>query len=401
MRKLRVGVWLDNNYKPETGGGYEYYNELVNAINNYSFKDAEIIFLCNKVIKSDYFKYKLIKGKQGNSIILKVISKIIARLLPSFRDLRKNIEKAINKQKDNLKKEIHQYVDIIYYLTPGCVYPDIPYIYTLWDLGHLNSYAFPELSMNGIFENRKKHHDFLPHKALMIFTESETGKRECEKYLNINKDRIKVVPIFPSGVVNPKCIAIKPLGVEKGEFFIHYPAQYWAHKNHYNLLIAMLSMVKKFPKIKLILTGSDKGNKEYILKKIIELKLGNNIIDLGFVSLEELHWLYNNSQGLVMPTLLGPTNMPLLEAAELGCPVACTDLPGHIEQLEDYGYYFNGIKPEDIASQVIIMLNDKENGITKKYNSKFNIDNALKAIDGAFTELKQIRFCWGKDDRIT
>jgi len=40
------------------------------------------------------------------------------------------------------------------------------------------------------------------------------------------------------------------------------------------------------------------------------------------------------------------------------------------------------------------MIRDKKAGVTKKFESRFNIDSALKAIDEAFSELKNLRFCW-------
>ena len=395
MRKLRIGIWLSDDLTPESGGVYGYYTNLVNSLNQYPFKNAGIIFLSDKKIKSNDFDNKIINWRPRRRVT-KIILNGLKKMNPIFKGLRKKIEETNHKHAQKLKNELYQYADVIYYPAQNCIYPDFPYIYTLWDLGHITSYAFPELSMNEIFEKRKNHNDSFPRKALMVFAESETGKKDCEQYLNINKNRIKVVPIFSSEITDSKCVATKPTKIEEGDFFIHYPAQYWAHKNHYNLLLAMLSVIKTFPKIKLVLTGSDKGNKEHVLKTINELGLKENIMDLDFVSLKELRWLYENSQGLVMPTLLGPVNMPLLEAAELGCPVACTNLSGHIEQLGDYGYYFNGLDPDDIAKQIILMINDKKNGITKKYNNRFNISNAMKAIDEAFGELKQIRFCWGK-----
>ncbi len=179
--------------------------------------------------------------------------------------------------------------------------------------------------------------------------------------------------------------------------FIHYPAQFWPHKNHYNLLVAFKNILFEFPNLKLIFTGSDKGNKDYIMSTIKQMKLDNNVIDLGFVSNAELKWLYINSSGLAMPTLLGPTNMPLLEAAELNCPVACSNFPGHIEQLGDYGYYFNPESPEDIAQVLIEMLNENKDYKIKKYIRKFNISETIKQIDKSFSEIKQIRFTWGKN----
>jgi len=396
MKNLRVGVWITNDLVPETGGGHGYYMELLRALNNHDFKDAEIIFLSDRKISVHGLKIQRLTRSSRQLKFWHSISSFLAK-----KRLLSKITLIPNKAIDKSRKEIYRYVDIIYYLTPHCAYPDFPYVFTLWDLGYMNTYAFPEISMNEKFEIRKKYLNALIPKALMIFTESNTGKEQCKKYLAINEDRIRVVPIFPSGVIDPACISIKPTTIKDDIFFIHYPAQYWAHKNHYNLLIAMSIVVKKVPQIKLVLTGSDKGNKDYILNAINELKMEKNVLDLGFVSTEELKWLYENSQGLVMPTLLGPTNMPLLEAAELGCSVACTNLPGHIEQLGEYGYYFSGLRPEDIAKQIILMINNNKSGMKKTYTSKFNINNAIKAIDDSFSELKNIRFCWGKNDRIS
>jgi len=394
MRKLRVGVWLHGKLPSYYGGAFSYYTELSTAIKNYRFKDAEIVFLSNGKIYSDEFEYKTILWKPLRSKIFKLLLRIVTSIHPIGKGLRKQLEESIKKEADKLRNEVLQYADLIYYLTQSNVYPDVPYVYTLWDLGHFSSYAFPEMTQDENFEVREKHHHLLYHKALMAFAESETGKRESVKYLRTNENRVKVVPIFASGIVHPECASVKPEKMNGSEFFIHYPAQYWAHKNHYNLLAAMPAVIKVFPEIQLILTGSDQGNKRHIVDIIHTLKLEKNIKEIGFVSIPELRWLYEHSQGLVFPSLLGPTNMPPLEAAGLNCPVACTNLGGHIEELGDYGYYFDGLNQNDIAEKIIEMIRDKKAGVTKKFESRFNIDSALKAIDEAFSELKNLRFCW-------
>jgi len=394
MKKLRVGVWLHGKLGSNHGGAYGYYHELASALHVHSFKDAEIVFLSNGEVDSDEFEYKKILWKPRKTNILKFFLTLALGVHPIGKSFRKKLEESITEETNKLKNEVYQYADLIYYLTPSCVYPDVPYVYTLWDLGHYNSYAFPETTMNGNFELRESKHSLSCHKALMVFTESETGKKECEKYLHMNKERLRVLPIFPAGVVHPKHKSKKPEKMKENEFFIHYPAQYWAHKNHYNLLEAMPTVIKAFPEVRLVLTGSDTGNKEYIMRTISELKLEKNIIELGFVTTEEIRWLYENSHGLVFPTLLGPTNMPPVEAATLGCPVACTNLPGHIEQLSDYGYYFDGLNANDIAEKIIKMIRDKKSGVVKKYDAHFTIDATLKILDGAFSDLQKVRFCW-------
>jgi glycosyltransferase involved in cell wall biosynthesis len=396
MKKLRVGVWLyKDKISPEMGGAYGYYNELINAINKHSFKDTEIVFLSNEEISIKQFNCKKIFWKQKKLTLLNFFLIIAKNISPSGIGVYK-IKESINKEIKKLRTEVDQYADVIYYPIPVCIYPDVPYVYTLWDLGHITSYAFPEISMDGNFEQRKIHHDTIPQKALMIFAESEAGKKECEQYLRINRNKINVIPIFSSNVISSECKAIKPSQLDENAFFIHYPAQYSAHKNHFNLLEAMPAIVKEFPGIQLVLSGS-KGNNNYITHTISELGLEKSVLELDFVSQEELRWLYEHSHGLVFPSLLGPTNMPLIEAATLGCPVACTNLSGHIEQLGEYGYYFNGLNSDDIAKQIIQMIRDKKNGFSKKYKPNFTIETAIEAIDKAFTELRSVRFCWGHD----
>jgi glycosyltransferase involved in cell wall biosynthesis len=164
--------------------------------------------------------------------------------------------------------------------------------------------------------------------------------------------------------------------------------------------LAFKSVVEEFADLKLVLTGSDHGNKNYILRTIKNLGLSESVIDLGFVKTEELKWIFLNSKGLVMPTFMGPTNMPLLEAGYLKCPVACSDLPGHREQLGEYGHYFNPHDPNDISRVIGIMIKGGNNDNNQKYLNIFNIDTALASIDDAFRDIYHIRSCWGDFDEI-
>jgi glycosyltransferase involved in cell wall biosynthesis len=404
MRKLRVGVWITEDYKPEMGGGFGYYSQLVNAIYDYNFVGVEITFISVKFprywdkndksyeIQTPSFKVSDL------SIRYRILNKIADKLKLKIK--RDDYIKCKLANNEVLKEELSKIIDLIYYPTPGCYIDNFPYIYTLWDIGHLSMYSFPEVSMNNVYELRKTHHDKFLHKALMVFSESKQGKKEAVKYLNLNDNRIKVVPIFPSEIITDKISSSKPAALNEDLFFIHYPAQFWSHKNHYNLVLAFEIVLSNFPTLKLIFNGSDKGNKQYVLELINELKLTDSVLDLGFVKTEELKWIYQHSQGLVMPSFLGPTNMPLLEAGVLGCSVSCSNLEGHKEQLGEYAYYFDPLNPKEMAKTIIAMIEDKQKGVQRVYNSNFNIANALCQIDEAFLEIKNIRFCWGNNDKI-
>lgn len=90
---------------------------------------------------------------------------------------------------------------------------------------------------------------------------------------------------------------------------------------------------------------------------------------------------------LVFPSLLGPTNMPPLEARVLGCPVLCSDFLGHREQLGDGALYFNPENEDEIVKSMLIVLDYiKSESLLEKAsvelaNSKFNGNNAVAKIE--------------------
>jgi glycosyltransferase involved in cell wall biosynthesis len=397
MRKLRVGVWVPEGYRPDHGGGFSYLNRLINGLYNYNFKNAEIIFL-SKEFPQYWTKfdksYQIETNEFTNPIngyFLNKWYKVLTKLHLQSRSYDYYFEKLEVKQ--NIEKELSEIIDILYYPTPDAakINLDIPFIYTLWDIGHKTSFSFPELNMNGNYEAREIYHSVFPQKAIAVFCESESGKNDALKFLNISENRLKVVNLFSSELVTKDTQSSRPPQLQDGAEFIHYPAQFWPHKNHYNLILAFNKILNVKPNLSLILTGTEKGNLQYIIQLIRDLELTDRVINLGFVKSGELKWLYENSKGLVMPTLLGPTNMPLLEAAELGCKVACSNYPGHIEQLGDYAFYFDPLNVEDITTKTLQMLDNQK----AKYEPKFTFENTLKQIDFAFTEISKTRFCWG------
>lgn len=107
------------------------------------------------------------------------------------------------------------------------------------------------------------------------------------------------------------------------ESFALYPAHYWSHKNHIVLFeaIAQLLSENKEPR-QLKLTGQDRGNLKYLIEKTNELGISSYVEFLGFIPKSELHVLYHQAAIVVMPSLLGPTNLPPLEALLHGCPIA-------------------------------------------------------------------------------
>ena len=71
----------------------------------------------------------------------------------------------------------------------------------------------------------------------------------------------------------------------------------------------------------------------YVRSHAARLSLEERIKFIGFVGNEEIPELYRQSIALVMPSYFGPTNLPPLEAFQLGVPVLYPDKAGLRDQV--------------------------------------------------------------------
>ena len=115
--------------------------------------------------------------------------------------------------------------------------------------------------------------------------------------------------------------------------YIFYPAQFWKHKNHINLIKAIRILQTELEDIQLVLVGSEKNNYQEVKRVIRDNGLERYVTTLGFVSDGKMVYLYKHAVGMVMPTYFGPTNLPPLEAMALGCPVAVSNNYAMPEQI--------------------------------------------------------------------
>jgi glycosyltransferase involved in cell wall biosynthesis len=237
----------------------------------------------------------------------------------------------------------------------------------------------------------------------MVFCESKTGIEEIAKYTNIGEHKLRILPMFGGCVTkqqiseeNGEKILFK-YGLKKEKFYF-YPAQFWAHKNHRNLVQAFARVQKKYPELKLVLSGSDKGNRDYIEQIIKDLDLMSYVVFLGFVPLEELYCMYKYATALVMASHFGPTNMPPIEAMEIGCPVACSDLGGHHEILGDAAVYFDSYDYNTIsdAMENVYMENNeyRKRILSRRSITIYSEEKALMTLDKLLIEASDVRSNW-------
>ena len=415
LDRLKIGVVIKENYHATIGGGFGYYQTLINKIDSFTFHPLlEFVFVRFSEGEILPFQKKFSQFVFDDTIPeVERCKKRIAQInkIPIFfikQNLRRRYEMRIPeltaihalKRKAEIEKWlVDQKIDILYYLIPAGGEINFPFVTTHWDIGHYSMFAFPEVSMNKTFNEREDMYQNIFKKALAIFCESDSGKRELSHYKQINPERIFIVPLFPGNLIcldlsseQQQGLIQKEFGLKKGNFFL-YPAQFWSHKNHYHLLLAFKNVNEKYPELKLVLPGSDKGNLGYIKEVIEQLNLISSVILPGFISNEALYSLYKNAIALVMPTFLGPTNMPLLEAAQLGCTVITSAFEGHKELLGNYATYINPLDENEIA---VTMINNFENkSAHHEFKNAVNqIDSVVQKVEENFLAIRKIRKTW-------
>lgn len=409
---MKIGIWLDKPVDKLSGGSFTYYNTLISGIDRFNFnQNIEIVYI------SDFDTANLnrpainIKPYPGGiSYFAKIIRKAFKLISADiFNHTINTIDQKEKRIKDSAiaTRLKEQGIKMIFYPLPTTpVINGIPYILNNWDLAHYSTYAFPEIAGEGGFDSRNDWYVNIMPSALMIFCETEAGKQELSRHLNIDPVKIRVLPIFASGtfinmqVPDEKQLEImKQNGLQREQFFF-YPAQFWPHKNHYNLVKAFQKFVTQYPNFKLVLCGSDKGNIGYITGLVKSLSLKDHVIFSGFIEDDSLYTLYRNACALVMPTFLGPSNIPPIEAMHLGCPVLCSALEGHKELLGDGALYFD---PENelsiLGSMKLIADNSKRSQLREKQKAEsastdHTIEKALVKLDKHLTDIISIRSCW-------
>lgn len=242
---------------------------------------------------------------------------------------------------------------------------DHPYISTVWDVCHRDFPEFPEVSRDRQFEQRERlFHTTLP-RAVAVIVELPSGARRIAQLYGVDPARIVELPLLPSvsvrqyldeGRREPQDMRTK---YRLPERFVFYPAQFWSHKNHVYLLEGLAELERRHGIVlDAVFCGTDKGNYEIVAAHARALGLSQRLHYLGFVPDEDIPPLYALAVALVMPTYFGPTNLPPLEAAAVGCVVVYSDFPEFREQMRDAALYCDLKNPASMANYLADLIND-------------------------------------------
>ena len=131
-----------------------------------------------------------------------------------------------------------------------------------------------------------------------------------------------------------------------------------------------------------------------------QFNLENKVRSAGFVSNEEINYLYSQSIALVMPTYFGPTNIPPLEAFKLNVPVIYSDLPGLRDQVKGAALLVDLNDPKSLVLNLKKLLSSddlRQDLINKgkiRYNEIMSNNNNYDVLKKIIENFKSRRECW-------
>ncbi|WP_295613400.1 glycosyltransferase family 1 protein [Chamaesiphon sp. GL140_3_metabinner_50] len=403
---MRVAIFI-NSPTPEGGGSYTFESQLIDTLFELhaESKHTFIAYTSGRAVSNYRSDIPVPIVCLDLTLIQKItrqLSLIIKALLRKLWHPRSPfiIENWRDRHILNLLRLNR--IDLTLSLTPSCPTLEYPYITTIWDLQHKRQSYFPEVSKNGEWERREEYHLKMLNRAAAIITGTETGKAEIERFYQIPAERIKVIPMFvPQLRSNLDSIDRDVMTkYQLPDLYLFYPAQFWPHKNHIGLLLAIKYLEEKYDlEVPLVLVGADKGNGSYIKAMVKQLNLSERVYFLGFVPQQDMAALYRNAFAMTFVTFFGPDNLPPLEAMALGCPTIASNVSGAKEQLGDAALLVDPKQPQEIAAAIYALFTDdtlrqKTIELGLKRASQWNAKDYIREIFTTIDDFEAIRRCW-------
>lgn len=221
-------------------------------------------------------------------------------------------------------------INLVYFSSPSPIalrLADLPYIFTIWDFGHRELPGFPEVWKQSTWLDRESVYSIGCGRASFVVVDSASTGEKVGKLFGLPAERWRSIGLLSHS------LATGDIGPKIEEPYIFYPAIQWPHKNHVTLFEAYAALLEEFPDVRLVLSGEERKIDNGLDKLATTLGISQNLVHLGFVPRDKLLSILRDSEALVMPSLLGPTNIPPLEALQVGVPAIVSDTHDYGEEV--------------------------------------------------------------------
>ncbi|GHV42921.1 glycosyl transferase [Spirochaetia bacterium] len=176
--------------------------------------------------------------------------------------------------------------------------------------------------------------------------------------------------------------------------------QLWMHKDHKTAFQALKILHDEgYKDICIICTGVtyDHRNPLYyqeLKDYIINSKLNDNIVFLGYIPKIEQITILRKSIGLIQPTLFegGPGGGASYDAVAYGIPAIVSDIPVNLEMQHENVFFFNAGSPLSLAEEMRQLFSNPLNHVSNDellYETKNNLRNGVAVLKDLFCTLSE------------
>tara|TARA_Y100000992_G_scaffold301117_1_gene271243 strand:- start:629 stop:1840 length:1212 start_codon:yes stop_codon:yes gene_type:complete len=401
---MNIGIIFDTNNK--SGGGFFQSLSSAITINRISDKNFKFVFIVfseesEKILQSNGLKTINFKSRITFDFYKRITKiNIISKFLNKIR-YKNSFFKFLNKNKINFLIFLGP-SDLINYIE------NINFSYTVYDIQHKFYPFFPEYKGKDYYSRRDKILQEAVNKSFKILVDTDRTKKDMNFYYNCSNKKLVVqpfIPLLPKMINEKKDYSLnenlkKKINLKENQKYFFYPAQFWAHKNH-RYIIDFLNIQSKNNNntYKVVCCGSKKSNRDFINKLVQNHSLENQFIIFDYLSDDEVIQLYKNCFGLLMPTYVARSTLPLYESFFLKKPVFYSnDILD--EKLYDYVIGFDLKNPKNLVEKIEkiesgkIDLNNLTNLAFDYFNNMCNEELFVNNYKKILTEYDYLRKRW-------
>lgn len=362
----RVGIIY--NFDENWIGGVYYIQNLIRSLNFLPEKEQIQLYILtkDKAIFQElqkataYPKLKFIQYKPKYSKLEQFINRVTQKLL---------------RKKLYLKKIKLAWVFPLY-----CVPQDLQHIkeLILWIPDFQEKYL-PNFFSPEEVKNRQLCYENMAVLNYPIVFSSQSASNDFSTFFPDAKNKKKVLQF---AVVHPN-LMLKNIdevklkyGIEGNYFFS--PNQFWQHKNQIAIIEAAKILRDKGITVKIVFTGKehDYRNPAYttdLKQKVNEYGLENEIVFLGFIDRIDQLVLMKNTQAIIQPSLFEGWSTVVEDAKALNQTLIVSNIPVHLEQLGDKGYYFSPNNYTELANIIVEVMENPLNKLRYDLDYSENI----------------------------
>ncbi|MBI5866128.1 MAG: glycosyltransferase family 4 protein [Planctomycetes bacterium] len=242
-------------------------------------------------------------------------------------------------------------VDVLYCTIPPYIKrPRVPIVLTIHDLKHIHR---PQDHDRADLARRRRWAR-IARAADVVYSSYEHVRADVVASLGVRKSRTAVLPVAVAAHLR-RAARSPTVAIDATEPFALMPAQFWVHKNHSLVFLALSRLAKNGGlTISLVCTGQTEGQCAAHAASMRELarRLGieNRVRFLGHVRDAEMEDLYRRCRMVIVATLYDPGSFPVLEALAYGKPLIASSVTTIPETVGDAAVLFDPTDVQDLAT---------------------------------------------------